>query len=143
VDLLTEAALTYAMLRQFPAGLKLYDRALDIMPNDPEAMAEKARIYQAQGNLQEAARLLAEINEQTPNAEAILIKVTQLGLERNYGEAVRLLQTRLAQFHYTSEHEKVGDQLRLAFMQRLAGDGAGAKTTAEQVCNTLEPWYKN
>ena len=43
------------MVRQFPAALKLYDRALDITPNDPELMAAKASIYQAQGNLQEAA----------------------------------------------------------------------------------------
>ena len=50
------------MLRQFPAALKLYDRALDITPNDPDVMATKAGIYQAQGNLQEAARLLSEIN---------------------------------------------------------------------------------
>ena len=46
------------MLRQFPAALKLYDRALDITPNDPDVMAAKASIYQAQGNLQEAAKLL-------------------------------------------------------------------------------------
>ena len=38
--------------------LKLYDRVLDITPNDPDVMASKASIYQAQGNLQEAARLL-------------------------------------------------------------------------------------
>ena len=50
------AAATYAMLRQFPVALKLYDRALDIMPNDPDVMAAKASIYQAEGNLQEAAK---------------------------------------------------------------------------------------
>ena len=33
--LLSETALTYAMLRQFPTALKLYDRALDLLPNDP------------------------------------------------------------------------------------------------------------
>ena len=43
VELLMDAASTYAMLRQFPAALKLYDRALDITPNDPDVMAEKAR----------------------------------------------------------------------------------------------------
>jgi tetratricopeptide (TPR) repeat protein len=131
------------MLRQFPAALKLYDRALDIMPNNPEAMAEKAVVYQAQGNLQEAARLLAEINAQTPNDEAVGIKITQLRLERNYAEAVRLLKTRLAQFHYASEREKTDNQLRLALIERLAGDSADAKSTAEEARNMLEPWYKN
>ena len=66
VELLMDAAWTYAMLRQFPAALKLYDRVLDITPNDPDVMAAKASIYQAQGNLQEAAKLLSEINAQTP-----------------------------------------------------------------------------
>ena len=70
VELLDDAAWTYAMLRQFPAALKLYDRALDITPNDPDVMAAKASIYQAQGNLQEAARLLSEINGQTPSEDA-------------------------------------------------------------------------
>ena len=51
------------------AALKLYDRALDIMPNDPEVMAAKASIYQAQGNLQEAASYLAEIDGQTPSED--------------------------------------------------------------------------
>jgi tetratricopeptide (TPR) repeat protein len=66
-----------------------------------------------------------------------------LQLERNYGEAVRLLQARLAQFHYGSEFRKAGNQVDLAFMQRLAGDTAGAKVTAEQARNMLEPLYRD
>ena len=131
------------MLRQFPAALKLYDRALDITPNDPDVMASKASIYQAQGNLQEAARFLSEINGQTPTERTFAIKITQLRLERNYGEAIRLLQARLAQFHFASEIEKAVDQVDLALMQRLAGDTAGAKVTAEQARNTLEQLYRD
>ena len=66
-------------------------------------MAAKARIYQAQGNLQEAARLLLRSKRQTPSKNAFATKIKQLRLERNYGEAVRLLQARLAQFHFGSE----------------------------------------
>src|SRR5512132_3523932 len=54
IELLMPAAETYDMLRQFPAALKLLDRALDITPNNPDMMAFKAGIYQSQGNLQEA-----------------------------------------------------------------------------------------
>jgi len=57
--------------------LKLYDRLLDITPNDPDAMAAKAGIYQAEGNLQEAARFLSEINWQTPSEDTLAIKVSQ------------------------------------------------------------------
>jgi TolB-like protein/Tfp pilus assembly protein PilF len=133
----------YGILRQFPAALKLYERALDITPNDPDVMAAKASIYLAQGKLQEAARLLSEINEQSPNEEAFHTKVLQLRLERNYGEAVRLLQARLSQFHFASEVEKAFVQMDLAFTLRLAGDTAGSKLAAEQARNTLEQLYKD
>jgi TolB-like protein/Flp pilus assembly protein TadD len=139
LGLLITTAETYAMLRQFPAALKLYDRALDITPNDPDIMSAKADIYQAQGNLQESARLLSGINEQTPNQGTFEIKLTQLQLERNYGEAIRLLQARQAQFHFDSQFDKVRDQVVLAYTQRLAGDTTGAKGTAEQARDTLEP----
>src|SRR6516162_5290759 len=106
VELLIDAAATYGMLRQFPAALKLYDRVLEITPNAPDVMAAKAGVYQAQGNLQEAARFLSEINWQTPSEDTLAIKIGQLRLERNYSEAIRLLGLRQAQFHYDSERLK-------------------------------------
>jgi TolB-like protein/Tfp pilus assembly protein PilF len=143
MEVLDEAALTYCMVRQFPAALKLYDRALDITPNDLEIVANKANIYQAQGNLQEAAKLLSGINEQTPSNGMFSAKVIQLRLERNYGEAIRLLKARGAQFHFNSDFEKVDHYVYLAFIQRLAGDTSGAKAIAEQARNTLEQLHKD
>src|SRR5215813_14945983 len=142
-EILIDAARNYAMLRQFPAALKLYDRALDIIPNDSYLTETKARIYQAQGNLKEAAKMLVEVNAQTPSASALITKITQLRLERNYTEAVRLLQARQAQFHFTSEIEKAMNQLLLAWSQRDAGDAASAKASAQQALNTLGPLYKD
>jgi TolB-like protein/class 3 adenylate cyclase/Tfp pilus assembly protein PilF len=143
VELLGNAAWTYTMLRQFPAALKLYDRALDIAPNDPDVMSAKAGIYQAQGNLQEAARFLTQITARTPNEDTILIKLNQLRLERNYGEAVRLLQDRLAQVDSDDQFFTAIDQAWLALYQRLAGDKAGAKVTAEPARNTFEQLYRD
>jgi serine/threonine protein kinase/tetratricopeptide (TPR) repeat protein len=140
--LLNRAVWPYIELRQFPAALKLYDRVLDLKPNDPDVMAYKASIYQAEGNLQEAARCLSGTKE-TSSWFASETKTFQLKLEQNYGEAARLLQARLAQFHYDSQYEKASEQLALALMQRLAGDTAGAKTTAEQAGNTLEQLYRD
>ena len=143
VELLNHAAGIYDMLRQFPAALKLFNRAWDITPNDPDAVVVKASIYQAQGNLQEAAKLLTEVNAQTPTGPAFNIKIIQLRLERNYDEAIRLLQARLAQFHFDSQYEKAEAEVDLALTQRLAGDLADAKLTAEQARNTLEQLYKD
>jgi serine/threonine protein kinase len=143
VELLITAAETYGMLRQFPAALKLYNRALDITPSDPDVMAAKASIYQAQGDLLKAASLQSEVNGQMPTEETFHIKITQLRLERNYGECVGLLQTRLARFQFASELNKAIIQVYLAFAQRLAGDSAGARITAEQARKTLEPLYRD
>jgi serine/threonine-protein kinase len=66
-----------------------------------------------------------------------------LRLERNLGEAIRLLQARQAQFRFASEIDKVGNQLWLALTQRLNGDTAGAKVTAAQARSTLESLCKN
>jgi serine/threonine-protein kinase len=143
VQLLIDAAGAYAELRKFPAALKLYDRVLDITPNDPDLMASKVDIYQAQGNLHEAAELLENVNTQTNSEIVFLTKITQLRLERNYGEAVRLLQDRLAQFHFDSQYAKAYYQIFLAFTQGLAGDAAGAKVTADQTLNVLEQLYRD
>ena len=143
VELLNQAAGHYDMLRQFRAALKLYDRAWDITPNDLDKMLVKTSIYQAQGNLQEAAKLLTEVNAQTPTGQAFGIKILQLRLERNYDEAIRLLQARLAQFHFDSQIEKAEATADLALTQRLAGDLAGAKLTAEQARNTLEKLHRD
>jgi len=140
VDLLTRAAWTYSMRRRFLTALKLYDRALDITPNDQGVMAAKASIYQAQGNLQEAAKFLTDVNEQTPSGDSFLIKIAQLRLERNYGEAIRLLRARLAQPRFDSEGDS---KVVLALMQRLAGNMADAKLTAEQARLALEQRYRD
>ena len=104
---LASAAETYAMLRQFPAALKTYDRLLDIVPNDPDAVASEARIYQAEGNLEQAGKLLVGVNAQTPSFIAFLTKMNQLFLERHFDEAIRLIHSRLTEYRDLSDIERV------------------------------------
>jgi serine/threonine-protein kinase len=140
--LLTEVAFTYAALRQFPTAVKLYDRALDILPNELYLMASKASIYQAEGNLQEAAKLLVQVNAQTNSDMAVRVKFAQLRLERNQSETTRFVQARQARLHFSSPMDKGIKQNGLALIQRVAGDTAQAKAAAEQARSTLEPISK-
>src|SRR5262249_13577074 len=103
----------------------------------------EASVYQAQGDLKQAAKLLLDVTPETPFDGAFSKKVLQLRLERNYTEAIRFLQARLTQFRFSSEFNKATAQVELALTQRLAGDTAGAKITAEQARHTLEPLAKN
>jgi TolB-like protein/predicted Zn-dependent protease len=141
-ELLTTSAWTYAMVRQFPMALERYERAVDIIANDPDLMSLQAGIWQAQGNLEQAAKFLSGVSEQTPFDNAFFVKLTQLRLERNYTEAIRLLQARVAQFRFTSELYKGASQVYLAVVYRLSGDVTGAKRAAEQARYTLEPLCK-
>ena len=142
-ELLTEAADNYGDLRRFDSALKLYDRALEIRPNDVDLLASKAGIYQAQGNLTEAGRCLGGVNALTSSYGAVPEKVAQLIFERNYREAVQLLETRLAQFEFGSELEVGIFQELLAFSRLLAGDKAGANANAEQARKIFEMLCKN
>jgi serine/threonine-protein kinase len=143
VELLINGAWTYVRLRQFKEGLKLYDRALAITPNDPEVMAEKAGIYQAQGNMKEAAEILAQIRTEYSTENAVSVKFDQFRLERNFSQAIRLLQARLALIPHDSQVEKASNQAWLALTQRLEGNIAEAKSSAEQVRDTLEQLYRD
>jgi TolB-like protein/Tfp pilus assembly protein PilF len=135
--LLTEVAFTYAALRQFSKAEQLYDRALGIIPNEVSLMALKASIYQAEGNLQGAAKLLEKVNAQTNSDVAVRIKLTEFRLERNI-EKLRFVQDREARLQFTSGIEKGSKQVGLALAQRVAGEPARAKAYAEEARNTLE-----
>ena len=135
--LLTEVAFTYAALRQFSKAKQLYDQALGIIPNEVSLMALKASICQAEGNLQDAAKLLEHVNAKTNSDVAVRIKLTEFRLERNL-EELRFVQNREARLQFTSGIEKGSKQVGLALAQRVAGEPAGAKAYAEEARNTLE-----
>ena len=132
------AAQTYSMLRQFPAALKTYDRVLDILPNDPDTVASEAKIYQAEGNLEQAGKLLAGVNAQTHSFPVVGAKVNQLFLERHCDEAIRWIQTRLTESRDMPDIERLFDQGSLAVAQECAGDIAGARATAQQMLPSIE-----
>jgi TolB-like protein/Flp pilus assembly protein TadD len=140
--LLTEVAFTYAALRQFSKAEKLYDRALDIVPNDLSLMALKASIYQAEGNLQEAAKSLAQVNTQTSSDVAVRVKLAQLRFEQK-PEANRWVQTRQARLPFTAGIERGSKQVGIALAHHVAGDTASARAEAEEARNTLESLKKD
>jgi len=140
--LLTEVAYTYAALRQFSKAEKLYDRALDVLPNELSLMALKATIYQAEGNLQEAAKWLVQVNAQTNSDAAVRIRLTQLRLEQN-PEAMRWVEARHARLQSTSGIERGSKQVGVALAQHVAGDTASARVDAEQARNTLASLKKD
>jgi TolB-like protein/class 3 adenylate cyclase len=139
---LATAAETYAMLRQFPAALKTYDRLLDLAPNDLDTVASEAKIYQVEGNLEQAGKLLAGVNAQTHSFNVVGAKINQLFLERQCDEAIRLIHSRLTESRDLPEFERLFDQGSLVFAQECAGDIAGARATAQEMLRRMETLSK-
>jgi TolB-like protein len=139
---LAKAAETYAMLRQFPAALKTYDRVLDLVPNDLDTVAAEAAIYHSEGNLEQAGKLLAVVNAQTPSFTALLPKINQLFLERRFDEIIRLIHSRLTESRDLPDFERLFEPLFVVLAQKCAGDIAGARASAQQMLPSLETFGK-
>jgi serine/threonine-protein kinase len=140
--LLTEVAFTYAALRQFSKAEELYDRALNVLPNEVSLMALKASIDQAEGNLQEAAKSLVLVNPKTNSDVAMRIKLIQLRLERN-PEGAQWVQAGEARLQFSSGIDKGSKQVGIALAQRIAGNAASEKADAEEARKTLESLKKD
>ena len=115
----------------------------DIVPNDPNAIASEARVYQAEGNLEQAGKLLAGINQQTHSFPVLQTKINQLFLERHCDEAIRWIHTRLTESRDMPAIERLFDQGSLVVAQECAGDIAGARATAQQMLPAIEKFSQN
>jgi predicted Zn-dependent protease len=135
--LLMRAAFNYGDQRQFQRALSLLDRALQVRPDDLEIRGTKALMYEAEGNMVEASKYVANINALTPSYEAVGAKLTQLRLERKSDEAVQLLKTRFAEFQFGSEVEEAVFGYFLTLAQYAAGDKTGAQATAARTRDRL------
>jgi TolB-like protein/Tfp pilus assembly protein PilF len=141
VNLLTQHANSYIVLRRFPEALRKLDQVLDITPDDIDAVALKAAIAQAEGDLPRAGTLLAPLH---PNADytALVIQVYQSILERRPAPIIPRLKEILAKPDPAWGYN--GGELRfwLGWAQEVAGDHAAAQESWRQARSELESFLK-
>ena len=88
---LNQQALSYICLRRFPEALRKLDQVLDITPDDVDALANKAAIAQAEGDLPRAAALLAPLHPNADDSSALETQVYQAILESHRPNAASVL----------------------------------------------------
>jgi serine/threonine protein kinase/Tfp pilus assembly protein PilF len=140
--LLAEHAYSYISLRRFPEALRKLEKVLDITPDDVDALALKAGIAQAEGDLPRAAGLLAALHPNADDTQALEAQVYQAILERRPGQIIPRLKEILAK-----PDPKLGfvnGELRfwLGWAQEVAGDHSAAQETWQQARSELEPFLK-
>src|SRR4029077_3973021 len=92
VSLLIQHALSYLCLRRFPEAVRKLDQVLNITPDDVDTLALKANIAQAEGDLPEAAALLASLHPAADAPGALEAQVYQAILERHPGQIIPRLK---------------------------------------------------
>ena len=82
VNLLSQHALSYVLLRRFPEALHKLDQVLNITPDDVETVALKGSIAQAEDDLPRASALLGSLFPAADHTAALETQVYQAILER-------------------------------------------------------------
>jgi len=140
--LLVEHAYSYISLRRFPEALRKLEQVLDITPDDVDALALKASIAQAEGDLPRAAGLLAPLYLNADDTQALEAQVYQAILERRPAQIIPRLKEIIAKPNQTLGF--VNGELRfwLGWAQEVAGDHAAAYESWRQARKELEPFLK-
>jgi len=142
VYLLSQHAVSYTHLRQFPEALRKLDQILNITPDDVDIFATKANIAQAEGDLPRASALLAPLHPAADDNTALETQVYQVILERRPAPIIPRLKEILAKPDPTLGY--INGELRfyLGWAQEVAGDHAAAQETWRQARSELEPFLK-
>jgi tetratricopeptide (TPR) repeat protein len=142
VNLLTQRAISYIILRRFPEALRKFDQVLNITPDDVDTRAQKAAIAQAEGDLPRAAALLAPLHPAADDTGAFETKVYQAILERNPGPIIPRLKEILAKPDPALGY--INGELRfwLGWAQAVAGGHAAAQESWKQARSELESFLK-
>jgi TolB-like protein len=142
VRLLTQHALLYQILRRFPEALRKFDQVLNITPDDVDALAFKAGIAQAEGDLPRAAALLAPLHPGADDTGALEAQVYQAILERRPAPMVTRLHEVLAKPDPALGYFIGELRFWLGWAQEIAGDHAAAHESWRQARSELETFLK-
>jgi TolB-like protein len=142
VNLLTRHAQFYIALRRFPEALRKLDQILEIVPNDIDAMVEKAAIAQAEGDLPRGGTLLADVQPAAGDPTAWEQIAYQAILERRPPEIISRLKELLAK--PDPDVGYLNGELRfwLGWTQDVAGDHTAAQKSWRQARTELEAFLK-
>ncbi|MBA3962196.1 MAG: hypothetical protein H0X40_09875 [Chthoniobacterales bacterium] len=138
VSLLTRHAQFYITLRNFPEALRKLDQILEIVPNDIDALVEKAAIAQAEGDLPRASALLAQVHPSPGDPTAWETLAYQSILERRPNEMIPQLRELLAKPDTGVGYLNGELRFWLGWLQDVAGDKAAAQASWRQARGELE-----
>ncbi|MEY2563276.1 MAG: hypothetical protein QOH88_1469 [Verrucomicrobiota bacterium] len=128
-------------LQRFRDAHSAIDRALQIAPGSAGALAYKAAIYQTEGRLDEAGKILAQIPSNEQDETVVNISAQQLAYERQFDAAIARLANATAP---SKSGEPLSGQRKvllilLGYCEEWAGRSAEARATFERAIREIKP----
>ncbi len=142
INLLSQHALSYLILRRFPEALQKLNQILNITPDDVDTIALKASVAQGEGDLPRAAALLAPLHPAADDTPALETQVYQAILERRPQEIIPWLTQTLAKPDSALGYYVGELRFYLGWAQEVAGDHAAAWESWQQARSELERFLK-
>ena len=139
-----EVSWTMVIMRDYAGALRSVDAALNKWPDAPQLIGIKAAALQAEGRLDLAKDVLANVQPQSEDQNAIDAIYNQAAYTRQYAPANEALSTLLAQEkERDAQSANVGLlEVYLGDLKRLAGDAVGAKLGYERALSVALPESK-
>ena len=142
VNMLTQHAISYAVLRRFPEAWRKLDQVLNVVPDDMDTLAFRAAIAQTEGDLPRAAALLAPLHPNADNTNVLETQVYQAILERRPAPVIPRLKEILAKPDQALGFYNGELRFWLGWAQDVAGDHAAAQESWRKARSELEPLLK-
>ena len=134
----SEKSVTLTGLGRHREALASVNRALELSPNEPSLIAQKATIHQLQGEFAAAQSLLDRVPVQGQPSHLVQPRLMQWFCTGRHVEARRFLEEILSQVEAPSLQSTANYRWQLALAQRLGGDLAGATRELERARIDLE-----
>lgn len=123
---------------QIPAALKWANYALDVLPDDVQALGFKASIYQSMGNLDEADAVLGRLPQRPGDLATAELLAEEARLRRRFPEAIGILQNYLSKPDAASDPELLKVRRCLGHVMLLNRDRSGATRILSEVRKELQ-----
>ena len=136
--LLGQHAASYIILRRFPDAVRKLDQVLSLTPDDLDALATKAAIAQAEGDLPRAAAILAPLHPPGNAVFALETQTYQAILERRPAQIISRLRELLSKPDPALGYLNGELRFWLGWAQKVAGDQAAAQESWRQAHHELE-----
>src|SRR5205823_1520885 len=143
VSMLAQHGLSYAALRRFPEALRKYNQVLNITPDDIDTIGQKAAVLQAQGELAQAAALVAPLVPPPDDSVTLEVQAYQAILERRPAPIIARLNELVSKPDPALGY--INGELRfyLGWLQQVTGDHSAAEASWRQARTELEPFVKD